>query len=178
MHGAKRKSYELDSGQDTKKHKSRQAPWWQKGPLYHVYPKSFYDSNGDGIGDLEGITMKADYLKSLGITGIWMSPFFKSPMVDNGYDIEDYLQVDPIFGSLDDFKKLIDTFKAKNIKVVIDFVPNHTSDQHECFQKSRQKIHPYTDYYIWKSANEDKVPTNWKSVQISTHSGCCLSVEI
>ena len=75
-------------------------------------------------------------------------------------------------------KKLIDTFKAKNIKVVIDFVPNHTSDQHECFQKSRQKIHPYTDYYIWKSANEDKVPTNWKSVQISTHSGCCLSVEI
>ena len=73
-------------------------------------------------------------------------------MVDNGYDIEDYLQVDPIFGSLDDFKKLIDTFKAKNIKVVIDFVPNHTSDQHEWFQKSRQKIHPYTDYYIWKSA--------------------------
>ena len=83
-------------------------------------------------------------------------------MVDNGYDIEDYLQVDPIFGSLDDFKKLIDTFKAKNIKVVIDFVPNHTSDQHEWFQKSRQKIHPYTDYYIWKSA--EKVPTNWKSV--------------
>ena len=73
-------------------------------------------------------------------------------MVDNGYDIEDYLQVDPIFGSLDDFKKLIDTFKAKNIKVVIDFVPNHTSDQHEWFQKSRQKIHPYTDYYVWKSA--------------------------
>ena len=83
-------------------------------------------------------------------------------MVDNGYDIEDYLQVDPIFGSLVDFKQLIDTFKAKNIKVVIDFVPNHTSDQHEWFQKSRQKILSYTDYYIWKSA--EKVPTNWKSV--------------
>ena len=119
--------------------------------------KSFYDGNKDGIGDLKGITMKVDYLKSLGVTGVWLSPFFKSPMVDNGYDISDYTQVDPIFGNLNDFKELVDTFKSKDINVIIDFVPNHTSDQHEWFQKSRERIHPYTDYYVWKNDSDNMV---------------------
>ena len=99
-------------------------------------------------------------------------------MVDNGYDIEDYLQVDPIFGSLDDFKNLIDTFKAKNIKVVIDFVPNHTSDQHEWFQKSREKIHPYTDYYIWKSAQYGNTGCGVFNQGIKNLKSFCLKINL
>lgn len=142
-----------------KRSKEKHAQWWQKGPLYHIYPKSFKDSNADGIGDLKGIIDKADYLKSLNITGIWLSPFFKSPMIDHGYDIENYREIDAIFGTLQDFKDLVKTMKNLDIQVIIDFVPNHTSDQHEWFIKSKQKIQPYTDYYIWQ-----KSKNNWMSV--------------
>lgn len=111
--------------------------WWQDAVIYQIYPRSFQDSNGDGIGDLEGIRSRLGYLKDLGVDAIWLSPFYKSPMKDFGYDVSDYCAVDPIFGTLADFDRLLEDTHKRGIKLIIDLVPNHTSDQHPWFVESR-----------------------------------------
>ena len=117
----------------------RKAPnneWWRGGVIYQIYPRSFQDSHGDGVGDLNGITQRLDYVKALGVDAIWLSPFFKSPMRDFGYDVSDYRAVDPIFGTLDDFRTLVDRAHALGLKVIIDQVLSHTSDEHPWFMKA------------------------------------------
>lgn len=134
--------------------------------LYQIYPRSFKDSNGDGVGDLNGVTSKLDYLKdTLGINTVWLSPFYKSPMADFGYDVSDYCAVDPIFGTLDDFKRLLQQAHQRNLRVMIDFVLNHTSIEHPWFKESRQdKTNPKRDWYIWRDAKPDgSPPNNWRS---------------
>ncbi|MCA9911072.1 MAG: alpha-amylase, partial [Anaerolineae bacterium] len=129
---------------------STQLPWWKSGIIYQVYPRSFKDSNGDGIGDLQGIISKLDYLAWLGIDVIWISPIYPSPMADFGYDVSDYVDINPIFGSLEDFDALIAETSIRQIKVVLDLVPNHTSDQHPWFIESRSsRDNPKRDWYIW-----------------------------
>lgn len=124
--------------------------WWQKAVVYQIYPRSFCDSNGDGIGDIVGIISKLDYLKDLGINVIWLSPVYRSPNDDNGYDISDYTDIQPEFGTMADMDELIAQAKKRGIKIIMDLVLNHTSDEHEWFVKSREGIEPYKDYYIWK----------------------------
>src|SRR5688572_14737980 len=114
------------------------SPWWRGATIYQIYPRSFQDSNGDGIGDLPGITSRLEYVASLGVEAIWVSPFFKSPMADFGYDISDYREVDPIFGTLADFDRLVARAHNLGLKVIVDQVPSHTSDQHAWFHESRQ----------------------------------------
>ncbi|XOV79407.1 MAG: alpha-amylase family glycosyl hydrolase [Aestuariibacter sp.] len=140
--------------------------WWKGAAIYQIYPRSYCDSNNDGIGDLPGITAKLPYIASLNVDAIWISPFFLSPMKDFGYDVEDYRQVDPIFGTLADFKQLLATAHKLNLKVVIDQVISHTSDRHIWFQESRlDKDNPKADWYVWADANADGTPpTNWHSV--------------
>ncbi len=140
--------------------------WARKAVVYQIYPRSFKDTNKDGIGDLQGIIEKLDYLQYLGINAIWLSPIYKSPMADNGYDIADYCDIDPIFGSLSDFDRLIEGAHKRNIKVMLDFVPNHTSNQHRWFKESASsKVNPKRDWYIWKDPKEDgSTPNNWISV--------------
>jgi alpha-glucosidase len=140
--------------------------WWQTGVVYQIYPRSYMDSNNDGIGDLDGITSRLDYLASLGINAIWLSPFMRSPMKDFGYDVADYTDVDPIFGDLAAFDRFVAAAKARHIKVIIDYVPNHTSDQHAWFQESRSsKDNPKRDWYVWADAKSDgSLPNNWLSV--------------
>jgi len=141
--------------------------WFKSAVLYQIYPRSFHDSNGDGVGDLAGITQKLDYLASqhdsLGVNAIWLSPFYPSPMADFGYDVTDYCDVDPVFGTLHDFKKLLHEAHKRGIKVVIDFIPNHTSDKHPWFKESRaSKDNPKRDWYVWKDAKPDgSPPNNW-----------------
>jgi oligo-1,6-glucosidase len=137
--------------------------WWQTEVAYQIYPKSFKDTNHDGIGDLKGIIEKLDYLKDLGIGIIWLSPIYQSPQKDNGYDVSDYLNIDPIYGTLEDMDELIYEAKKRDIKIIMDLVLNHTSDQHDWFMKSRQKIEPYKDYYIWKDGIGGNPPNNWTS---------------
>ncbi|MDA3904651.1 MAG: alpha-glucosidase [Bacteroidales bacterium] len=133
--------------------------WWKETVFYEIYMPSFKDSNGDGYSDFKGMTNKLDYIESLGVKGIWLTPFFKSPKVDNGYDISDYLQVDETYGNLDDFNTFITEAHKRDIKVIIDIVVNHTSTDHRWFQESRKsKDNPYRDYYIW----EDQA-NNWES---------------
>ena len=127
--------------------------------IYQIYPRSFYDSNGDGIGDLNGITQNADHLKELGVNAVWLSPCYKSPNVDNGYDVSDYRDIMDDFGTLDDWKRMRDALHERGIKLVMDLVPNHTSDRHEWFVKSKRKIPPYTDYYYWA----DKPLNDWQA---------------
>src|SRR6266851_6897036 len=115
--------------------------WWQRGIIYQIYPRSFMDSNGDGTGDLPGITLRLDYLARLGVDAIWISPIFPSPMADFGYDVADYTGVDPLFGSLDDLDRLVEAAHQRGIRVVLDYVPNHTSDQHPWFVESRSSRH-------------------------------------
>ena len=145
--------------------------WWQRGVIYQIYPRSFMDSNGDGIGDLQGIIDKLDYLNdgtenSLGIDAIWISPFYPSPMKDFGYDIADYCGIDPMFGDMATFDRLLQAAHKRGIKVVIDYVPNHSSDQHEWFKMSRSsRDNPKRDWYIWKDAKPDgSRPNNWGSM--------------
>ena len=142
------------------------SPWWQHGIIYQIYPRSFKDSNGDGIGDLQGIIHKLDYLTWLGIDALWISPFYPSPMADFGYDITDYCNVDPIFGSLEICKALIKQAHQRNLKVIIDFVPNHTSDEHPWFIESRRsRQNSKRDWYIWANPRPDgSPPNNWLSV--------------
>ena len=141
--------------------------WWKNAVGYQVYIKSFMDSNNDGIGDLIGITQKLDYIKSLGVNFIWVCPFYDSPMDDNGYDVRDYLKVADIYGNMDDFARLVTEAHNRDMKVIIDFVLNHTSDEHEWFINSEKKIEPYTDYYIWKDGvnvlGTIEEPNNWQS---------------
>lgn len=140
--------------------------WWRGGVIYQIYPRSFFDSNGDGIGDLNGITQKLDYIKSLGVDGVWLSPFFTSPMADFGYDVADYCNVDPIFGTLDDFDTMLAEMHKRDIKLIIDVVMNHSSIQHPWFRESRQsRDNPKSDWYVWASPREDGgAPNNWLSV--------------
>jgi len=137
--------------------------WWQHGIVYQVYPRSFQDSNGDGIGDLEGIRRRLDYLTWLGVDAVWISPFYPSPMADFGYDVTDYCDVDPIFGSIADVDRLLHDAHARGLKVILDFVPNHTSDQHPWFLESRaSRTNPKRDWYIWRDpAPDGGPPNNW-----------------
>ena len=140
--------------------------WWKEGTIYQIYPRSFKDSNGDGIGDLRGIIEKLDYLKSLNVDIIWLSPIFKSPNDDNGYDISDYYDIMDEFGTMQDFDELLEGVHQRGMKLVLDQVLNHSSDEHEWFKQSRSsKDNPYRDYYYWKPAKPDgSPPNNWQSV--------------
>ena len=134
--------------------------WWKESVVYQIYPRSFCDSNGDGIGDLNGITGKLDYLKELGIDVIWLSPVYKSPNDDNGYDISDYQAIMEEFGTMEDFDRMLATAHEKGIKIMMDLVVNHTSDEHKWFIESRKSTdNPYRDYYIWRPAKEDGKPS-------------------
>ena len=139
--------------------------WWKESVVYQIYPRSFCDSNGDGIGDLNGITGKLDYLKELGIDVIWLSPVYKSPNDDNGYDISDYQAIMDEFGTMEDFDRMLATAHEKGIKIMMDLVVNHTTDEHKWFIESRKSTdNPYRDYYIWRPAKEDgSLPNNWGS---------------
>lgn len=140
--------------------------WWRGASIYQIYPRSFMDSNGDGVGDLKGIISRLEYVADLGVDGIWISPFFTSPMKDFGYDVSDYRAVDPVFGDLADFKRLTAKAHLLGLKVIIDQVYSHTSDQHQWFQQSRQnKDNTYADWYVWKEAHADgSPPNNWQSL--------------
>src|ERR1700741_2820 len=137
--------------------------WWQHAVFYEVYPRSFADSNNDGIGDLNGITAKMDYLQKLGVDAIWITPCFPSPQVDFGYDVSDYRNIDPQYGTLQDFDRLVSEAKKRNIKVILDFVVNPTSDQHRWFIESQKsRTNAYRDYYIWRDGKgEGQPPNNW-----------------
>jgi oligo-1,6-glucosidase len=126
-------------------------PWWTNAVVYQIYPRSFQDSNGDGFGDLQGITSRLDYLADLGVDVIWLSPVYKSPQDDNGYDISDYQDIDPLFGTLEDMDELLAQAHARGIKVVMDLVVNHTSDEHAWFQASRDPQDEHADWYWWAS---------------------------
>ena len=138
--------------------------WWKKSVIYQIYPRSFADSNGDGIGDLNGITEHLDYLKELGVDVIWLSPVYQSPNDDNGYDISDYQAIMKEFGTMEDFDRMLSEMHKRGLKLVMDLVVNHTSDEHRWFVESRKsKDNPYRDYYIWKDAKDGKEPNNWGS---------------
>lgn len=139
------------------------TPWWKQKIIYQIYPMSFCDSNGDGIGDLPGIISRLDYLQRLGVGALWLSPVYPSPNKDNGYDISDYCEIHPNYGTLADMDRLIAEAKKRDIRIIMDLVINHTSDRHEWFQKSRRREEPYTDFYIWRKGEKGKKPTNWGS---------------
>ena len=142
----------------------KQTKWYKDRVFYQIWPRSFKDGNGDGVGDLWGVCEKLDYIKSLGCDGIWFSPLYPSPGADCGYDIADYMDIAEEFGGMEAFKAMLDGAHARDMKVIMDLVVNHTSDEHEWFQKSRQRIDPYTDYYIWRPAKPNgKLPNNWDS---------------
>lgn len=142
-----------------------QRPWWERGVVYQVYPRSFHDSDGDGVGDLAGIERRLDYIASLGVDAIWLSPIFPSPMADFGYDVADFRGIEPMFGTLADFDRLLAEVHARELKLLLDFVPNHTSDQHAWFKDSRaSRTSPRRDWYIWRDAKPDgSPPNNWIS---------------
>ena len=139
------------------------TPWWKQKIIYQIYPMSFCDSNGDGIGDLPGIISRLDYLQRLGVGALWLSPVYPSPNKDNGYDISVYCEIHPNYGTLADMDRLIAEAKKRDIRIIMDLVINHTSDRHEWFQKSRRREEPYTDFYIWRKGEKGKKPTNWGS---------------
>lgn len=142
----------------------KESKWWKEAVVYQIYPRSFCDSNGDGIGDLPGIISKLDYLKQLGIDIIWLSPVYRSPNDDNGYDISDYQAIMEEFGNMDDFDRLLREAHERNIRIIMDLVVNHTSDEHAWFVESRKsKDNPYRDFYIWKDPKDGKEPNNWGS---------------
>ena len=140
--------------------------WWQKSIVYQIYPKSYADTTGSGTGDLNGITAHLDYLKSLGVGAIWLTPIYPSPQVDNGYDISDYTAINPAFGTMADFDKLVAEGNKRNIKIVMDLVYNHSSDKHKWFIESKSsKTNAKADWYIWRDAKPDgSAPTNWRSI--------------
>lgn len=133
--------------------------WWQSALIYEVYPRSFQDSNGDGIGDLDGIIQRLDYLVRLGVDAIWVAPMYRSPMADFGYDVADYCSVDPIFGTMQDFDRLLKEVHRRDLKLILDFVPNHSSDQHPWFLESRSSVNnAKRNWYLWRDQ-----PNNWMS---------------
>ena len=138
--------------------------WYKDMVFYQIWPRSFYDGNGDGLGDLQGVYEKLDYIRSLGVDGLWFSPLYPSPGVDCGYDIADYMDIAPEYGGMEWFRKVLEGAHRRGMKVIMDLVINHTSDEHEWFQKSRRRIEPYTDYYIWRPGKPGgKLPNNWDS---------------
>jgi alpha-glucosidase len=145
------------------------VPWWKQGVVYQIYPRSFQDSDGDGVGDLIGIEQRLDYIATLGVDAVWLSPVFPSPMADFGYDVADYCDIDPVFGDLDAFDRLLDAVHARGLKLILDFVPNHSSDRHDWFQASRSsRDDPKRDWYIWRDAGlgadgSRQPPNNWIS---------------
>lgn len=142
----------------------KKTNWWKNAVIYQIYPKSFKDSNDDGIGDLNGIIQKLDYLKDLGVDAVWLSPVFKSPQDDNGYDISDYQDIDPIFGTLEDMEHLISEAKKRNIGIIMDLVLNHSSDEHYWFKEAKKsKDNPYHDYYVWRDGKEGELPNDMKA---------------
>ena len=144
--------------------KQMDIPWWKQAVIYQVYPRSFCDSNGDGIGDLPGIISKLDYLEKLGIGAIWLSPVFCSPQDDNGYDISDYQDIDPIFGTLEDMDRLIAEAGKRGIRIILDLVLNHSSDEHRWFiEAKKSRDNPYHDYYIWRDGDGVTPPNELKS---------------
>src|SRR5271163_2487224 len=140
-------------------------PWWKHALIYEVYPRSFQDSNGDGIGDLKGITERLDYLQALGVDAIWLSPIYPSPQVDFGYDISDYENIDPQYGTLADFDHLVAEAKKRNIRIIMDMVMNHTSDKHPWFIESKSSLtNPKRDWYVWRDGKGPGIPpNNWES---------------
>lgn len=142
-----------------------QHHWWKEGVIYQVYPRSFMDSNGDGIGDLPGIISKLDYLQELGVDAVWLSPVYESPNADMGYDISDYQDIMDDFGTLSDWEAMLAGLHQRGIKLVMDLVANHTSDEHPWFEQSRKsKDNPYRDYYIWRPGRDGREPNNWRSM--------------
>ncbi|EOY8406384.1 alpha,alpha-phosphotrehalase [Enterobacter asburiae] len=137
--------------------------WWQNGVIYQIYPKSFQDTTGSGTGDLRGVTQRLDYLKTLGIDAIWLTPFYISPQVDNGYDVANYTAIDPAYGTLDDFDELVAEAHERGIRIVLDMVFNHTSTQHVWFRESLNKASPYRQFYIWRDGTPEQLPNNWRS---------------
>jgi alpha-glucosidase len=139
--------------------------WWQRGIFYQIYPRSFQDTNADGVGDIAGIIHRLPYLKALGVDAIWLSPIFPSPMADFGYDICDYTGIDPLFGTMEDFDLLIAAAHESGLKLILDLVPNHTSDQHPWFVESgSSRENPKRDWYIWRNGKADRgPPNNWLS---------------
>ena len=138
--------------------------WWQTAVIYQIYPRSFCDSNGDGIGDLQGIIQKLDYIQKLGVDAIWLSPVYRSPQDDNGYDISDYQDIDPMFGTLADMDELIAEAARRHIRIIMDLVLNHTSDEHPWFVEAKKgKDNPYHDYYVWRDGKEGEYPNELKS---------------
>ncbi|EPF6065908.1 alpha,alpha-phosphotrehalase [Enterobacter cloacae] len=137
--------------------------WWQNGVIYQIYPKSFQDTTGSGTGDLRGVTQRLDYLKTLGIDAIWLTPFYISPQVDNSYDVANYTAIDPAYGTLDDFDELVARAHERGIRIVLDMVFNHTSTQHAWFRESLNKASPYRQFYIWRDGTPEQLPNNWRS---------------
>jgi len=139
--------------------------WWKHAVIYEIYPRSFQDSDGDGIGDIKGITSRLGYLEDLGINAIWITPMYPSPGVDYGYDISDYTAIDPVYGTMEDFDRLVAEAKKHNIRVIMDYVINHTSDQHAWFKESASsKTNPKRDWYIWRDGKGPGLPpNNWQS---------------
>jgi alpha-glucosidase len=144
------------------------APWWRSGVIYQIYPRSFADADGDGVGDLQGVRQHLDHLVWLGVDAVWLSPFFRSPMADFGYDVSDYCDVDPMFGDLGTFDALVSEAHAAGIRIVVDLVPNHTSDQHPWFQAARSsRADPRRDWYVWRDGGgPDRPPNNWRGAFI------------
>ena len=139
--------------------------WWKESVVYQIYPQSFKDSNNDGIGDIQGIIEKLDYLKDLGVNVLWLSPICQSPLDDNGYDIADYQAIHPRYGTMDDYDRLLEEAHKRGIKILMDLVVNHTSDEHNWFMESKKSVdNPYRDFYIWKPGKDGKEPNNWGSV--------------
>lgn len=154
----------LASAQIRAQPESSADPWWKHAVIYEIYPRSFQDTNGDGMGDLNGITSRLDYLRDLGVDAIWITPFYPSPQVDYGYDISDYTSIDPAYGTMQDFDRLVREAKTRGIRVILDFVINHTSEQHAWFKASRlSKDDPKRDWYIWRNGKNGGPPNNWLS---------------
>lgn len=135
-------------------------PWWSNAVVYQIYPRSFQDTNGDGFGDLKGITSRLDYLADLGVDVLWLSPVYKSPQDDNGYDISDYQDIDPLFGTLDDMDELLAEAHKRGLKIVMDLVVNHTSDEHAWFEASKNKDDEHADWYWWRPARPGTTPAS------------------
>ena len=141
-----------------------QKNWWQSAVAYQIYPKSFQDTTGSGTGDLQGIIRRLDYLQTLGVDVLWLSPVFASPQVDNGYDISDYQAIDPMYGSLEDMRALIAAGKERGVGIMLDLVLNHSSDQHRWFREARKsRDNPFHDYYVWRDGAEDRPPNDMRA---------------
>ncbi|MCS3433294.1 alpha,alpha-phosphotrehalase [Klebsiella sp. BIGb0407] len=139
------------------------SPWWQQGVIYQIYPKSFQDTTGRGTGDLQGVIKRLDYLQKLGVDAIWLTPFYLSPQVDNGYDVADYCAIDPAYGTMDDFDQLVVAAHQRGIRLILDMVFNHTSTEHSWFKSALDVNSPYRQFYIWRDGTPDTLPNNWQS---------------